>query len=164
MTGMLVLLAVLGCAAKGEHSAGGVQVTTFVPCGGKIDDLVRQQPGGLTMIGQFPPKVERKGQGMFTGTVTATGLITGITSPEADIYLAKAGQVVATPLPKDSIGQPIDLKPGTSHTFSARGSVRSCASIEPIPAGQYDIYAVVVVTRGHGPTVAVGGPWPIEVE
>jgi hypothetical protein len=121
------------------------------------------------MTGEFPPRVDRGGDGTFAGTVTVASTgprFSGVTSPAADVFVVSAGEVVAMPVAKDLIGQPFDLGPGASAVFAARGTIRPCAAGagELLPAGRYDVFAVVVVTRDDGPPlVAAGGPWPLEV-
>lgn len=134
-------------------------------CGDRID---AEGAGAMVVRGEFPRRVNRDGDGTFTGTVTVTGAgarLTGVTSPEADVYLAADGEIVATALAKDSIGRPLDLDAGASATFDARGSLRSCAGGGArLPAGRYDVFAVVVVNRDDGSAVtATGGPWPLDV-
>ncbi|CCH33064.1 hypothetical protein ABZ816_33660 [Actinosynnema sp. NPDC047251] len=171
----LALVVATGCAPGGDQAApspGGESVertpdeVAALACGDGVDVL----PGrvdGLTLTGEFAARVDRGGDGAFAGTVklTSTGAaVSGTTSPEADVYVASGGKVVATPPAKDSVGASIDLRPGTGREFSARGSVRGCAAAEPLDAGRYDVFAVVVVNRDDGPAVVVaGGPWPIEV-
>jgi hypothetical protein len=89
-----------------------------------------------------------------------------VTTPEADVYVARAGKVVATPLPKDLIGQTVDLRTGVSQVFTARGTIQQCAADAGglLPVGPYEVFVVVVVNRDHEPAVVVaGGPWPLEV-
>lgn len=141
---------------------------TFLNCGDRADSL-RGQTAVLALTGAFPPRVGRGGDATFAGTVTVTVTgprVTGVTSPEADVYVARDGEIVSTALPKDAIGRPFDLDSGTSMVFTARGTVRPCAAGigDSLPVGRYDVFAVVVVNRDHGPAiVATGGPWPIEV-
>jgi hypothetical protein len=132
-------------------------------CGDRIDDRASD---AMVVRGEFPDSVNRGGDGMFTGTVTLTSTerVTGTASPEADVYLAGNGEIVATALPKDSIGRTVDLDSGASMTFTARGTIRPCAGGERLPAGRYDVFAVVVVNRDDGSAVtATGGPWPLDV-
>src|SRR6478672_8401036 len=105
------------------------------------------------MTGQFPPAADRGGDGIFTGSVAVTGTgVTGVASPDADVYLVQAGMVVSTPGPKDLVGQQVDLG-AAGATFTASGRL-----------GSYDIYAAVVVNQADGSVVvAVGGPWPLAV-
>jgi len=138
-------------------------------CGDRTDALLVRAPGGLALTGGFPPRVARDGDGTFAGTVTVTSTgprVAGVTSPEADVFVARAGEVVSTPLPKDLIGRPLDLGSGARVVFTARGTIRPCAAGagELLPAGRYDVFAVVVVNREDGSAVvAAGGPWPLEV-
>jgi hypothetical protein len=173
-----VLVVGTACASAGPQTVGTAQSAVpggdameqaAIPaCGDRIDAL----PGrteGLSVTGEFPARVDRGGNGMFAGTVTVTSTgarVSGITTPEADVYVATAGKVVATPLPKDLIGQMVDLSSGASQAFTARGTIQQCAAGAGglLPAGHYEVFAVVVVNRDDGPAVVVaGGPWPLEV-
>jgi hypothetical protein len=144
-------------------------------CGDRVDILLNGAPDPA-VTGAFPARIDRAGEAMFTGSVTVTSggsRISGVTSPEADVFVARAGEVVCTPLPKDLIGLPVDIDPGASHVFTARGTIRRCAAGESggepgagemLPPGRYDVFAVVVVAQADGSAiVAPGGPWPIEV-
>jgi hypothetical protein len=176
------LLLVLGvaCASNGGRTvgtggsaAGGEEMKpgAIPACGDRVDALVGRA-GPLAMTGEFPSQVAGSGDGMFVGraTVTSTGpRVSGVTSPEADVFVVRAGEVVSTPLPKDLIGMLVDLGPGASKAFAARGTIRRCAARdsgvgELLPPGRYDVFAVVVVNRDDGSAVAAtGGPWPVEV-
>jgi hypothetical protein len=137
-------------------------------CGEPAGGLLREA-GGLAVTGEFPARVDRGGGGTFAGTVTVTGTgerVAGVTSPAADVFVARRGAVVATPLPKDLIGVPFDLGPGASAVFTAPGTIRPCAPGAGglLPPGGYEVYAVVVVHRDDGTAVvAAGGPWPLAV-
>jgi hypothetical protein len=121
------------------------------------------------MTGELPRRVAGNGDGMFAGTVTVAATVSGVsgvTSPEADVFVALAGAVVSMPLPKDLIGRPVDLGPGAGEVFTARGTIRHCAAGEGelLPAGHYTVFALVVINRDDGSeVVAAGGPWPLEV-
>lgn len=133
------------------------------------------QTGPLAMTGRFPSRVDRAGDGTFAGNVTVAAAgqhVTGTTSPEADVYLTRSGTIVATPLAKDLIGVAVDLKPGSSQEFTARGAIRQCvkngglaeAGGAVLPAGRYEVFAVVTITVDAGKSMVVtGGPWPLEV-
>jgi hypothetical protein len=137
---------------------------TSLDCGVPID-VLQSTVTGLAMTGQFPPAADRGGDGTFTGSVAVTGTgVTGVASPDADVYLVQAGMVVSTPGPKDSVGQQVDLGSAAGATFAAPGSIASCDSGEPLPAGSYDIYAAVLVNQADGSVgVAAGGPWPLAI-
>jgi hypothetical protein len=159
-----LLLVPAACASGGGTAPAreGAASVNF-RCGQRIEG---SRPDGMEVGGRFPPALKRGGDGMFSGTVTATATgarITGVASPEADVYLARDAMVVATALPKDSTGRPVDLAAGA--TFTARGSLRSCApGGDPLPAGHYQVFAVVLVVRDDGSSVsATGGPWPLDV-
>ncbi len=134
---------------------------TSLDCGVPID-VLQNSTTGLSVTGQFPPSADRRGDGTVAGSVTVTGTgVTGVASPDADVYLVQAGTVVSTPGPKDLVGQQVDLG-ATGATFTASGSLASCDSGQALPAGSYDIYAAVVVNQADGSVVvAVGGPWPL---
>ncbi len=145
-----------------------VEQASVPACGDRIDAL----PGrieGLSMTGEFPPRAGREGDGTFAGTVTVTSTgpeVSGVSTPEADVYVARGGEVVATPPPKDTAGRMVDLRAGGSQVFTARGTIQQCAADAGglLPVGRYEVFAVVVVNRDHEPAVVVaGGPWPLEV-
>lgn len=169
----LLLVLAAGCAPDPGPTVG---TESSGPAGGdKVDqaalpgcgDRIAAAAGELAMAGDFPSRVGA-GDGTFAGsvTVTSTGArVTGVTSPEADVYVAREGEVVATALAKDLIGRPVDLGPGAGLRLAARGSLRQCAAPGGLlPAGRYQVFAVVVVSRDDQPAVAaVGGPWPLEL-
>jgi hypothetical protein len=181
VAGLACLLLLAGCsgpAGSGEKvpvdndspERGPVDPSTEFRCGDRTGSLP-SRVDGLAVTGKFPARVDRGGDGMFAGTVTVTGTgprVKGVTSPEADVYLAEAGEIVTTALPKDSVGRPFEVSSGTSMDFAARGAIRPCVAGSPpadlLPAGRYEIVAVVVVNRdGEPPVVVTGGPWPLEV-
>jgi hypothetical protein len=155
-------------ASKDSAVPGGEQTARPVSpgCGDRIDALPKASDG-LAMTGEFPSRVGRGGDGTFTGSVTITTTlprVAGVTSPEAGVYLAKAGEIVSVPLAQDLIGQPVELTPGAGHAFPARGAIQSCAAGGLLPAGGYTVFAMVLVNRDDGSVaVAAGGPWPLEV-
>ena len=148
----------------------GMERPATLACGERIEALLGGA-GPLAMTGKFPARVHG-GDGAFTGTVTVANTgnrVSGVTSPEADVFVAQAGKVVSTPLPKDLIARQINLGPGDSQVFSARGGIRQCAAGgsgvgEMLPSGRYAVFALIVITRDDGPAVvATGGPWSLEV-
>jgi hypothetical protein len=148
-----------------DISEGGrVDQLTSLDCGVPIE-VLQNSAGELTMTPQFPPSVDSGGDGTFTGSVTVTsGGVAGVAAPEADVYLVQSGAVVATPVPTVAIGQQVDLGAPAGVTFGATGSISSCESGESLPAGPYDIYAVVTINQDEGAVaVAIGGPWPLTV-
>lgn len=123
--------------------------------------------GGLVLDGAFPAVVEDVERGIFAGTVTlrSSGAeLSGVTSPEADVVVARAGQVVVEPLVKDAVGRPVQLSPGDVVELGASGGLASCTGSGMLPPGPYEVHAVVVITRDDGPDLVVsGGPWPLRV-
>jgi hypothetical protein len=152
--------------SPGVDVSDGDQVgqVTSLDCGVPID-VLQSTATGLAMTGQFPPGADRSGDVTLTGSVTVTGTgVTGVASPDADVYVVQAGMVVSTPGPKDSVGQQVDFGAAAGATFTAPGSIASCDSGETLPAGSYDIYAAVVVNQADGSVViATGGPWPLAI-
>lgn len=141
---------------------------TYLSCGDRVDGMTSAT--GLTVSGEFPDRVSGGGDGTFLGAVTlaSTGpIVSGVASPEADVYLGRSGEVVATAPPKDLIGQPVRIAPDAALELPARGSIRPCvadAASGTLSPGRYDAFAVIVITQDEGATVVVtGGPWPIEV-
>jgi hypothetical protein len=140
--------------------------TGFLSCGDRVDAL--PSAAGLTITATFPDRVAGSGDGMFGGTVTLTSTgpeVSGVASPEADVYVARSGVVVATALPKDLVGRPVRIAPGTEVDFPAHGSLQSCGTPSgPLPLGDYEMFAMIAITQDDGATLVVtGGPWPIEV-
>ena len=143
-------------------------------CGEPIGALAVPS-GPLLVRAVFPAAVERAGVGTFIGAVTveASENVVGVASPEADVYVAHSGAVVATPLAKDLLAVPVRLSPGATQGFGARGSIRACNGDQDsersgagpaLPAGTYDVYAVVAVTDDAGQTlIATGGPWTLDI-
>lgn len=136
-------------------------------CGEPAAALV-SAPGLLEVTAAFPDVVDRSGDETFAGTVTVTATsrpIVGVTSPNADVYVTRSGTVVATPLAKDLMAVPIRLLPGSSRDLAAGGSLRACAPPAALlPAGRYDVFAVVALTDDAGDTItATGGPWALTV-
>jgi hypothetical protein len=146
---------------------GAMEMVATLACGDRVDALSGRAVG-VSVAGEFPSRIDRGGGGTFAGTVTVTSTgarVSGVASPEADVYIVAAGKVVATPPPKDLIGQAVDLGVGASHMFTAPGTVRRCAAVggELLSAGDYEVFAVVVINSGDGSVVIAGGPWRLEV-
>ena len=108
----------------------------------------------LTLIGSFP---ERVSGAMFEGTVTLVNdgdeRLKGLAASAPDVYVMQGGEIVAAAMPKDDVGVVVELLPGASREFPAKGSLRA------LPPGRYEVLAVL---RIDGNT-AVGGPWPLQV-
>jgi hypothetical protein len=129
------------------------------------------------MTGSFPASAGAASPSRFTGTVSiinrSPSTVSGMTSPTAEVFVTRDGEIVATPVARDALGLLVDLAPGTSRAFPATGSLLRCAAGEEggdrvhrrLPAGRYEAYAVVNLTEmasGRELTV-VGGPWPLAV-
>lgn len=160
----------VGTGSGGAQSSGGTLMAqvSALECGERIDRL-SGSPGGLVLTGEFPSTVQRGAEPTLAGTTTLSNsgpAVAGVTGPEADVYLVKAGLVVATPRARDMIGRPIDIGADGGVTIPASVTLQSCAADgADLPAGTYDIHAVVVVNQEDGTqVVATGGPWPLVVK
>ena len=72
---------------------------------------------------------------------------------------------MTTPLAQDAIGIRWELAAGETRTMPALASLVSCApEAEPLPPGDYELYARVVVTPDDGAAQrGFGGPWRLRV-
>jgi hypothetical protein len=140
---------------EGERRAD----TVSVGCGESIG-----ASGPVKMTGEFPATTTPD---QFTGKViilAGTAKISGVSTPGADVYLARDGKIVSVPLPKDLVGRQVDIEPGGSTAFDAPGSARDCATDGQLTPGRYEIYARIVLTSADGSSMeATGGPWPLAV-
>lgn len=142
-------------AAEGERRGDTVSVGCGEPIGAS---------GPVKMAGEFPATTTPD---QFTGKVTilaGTTKISGVSTPGADVYLAREGKIVSVPLPKDLVGRQVDIEPGGNGVFEAPGSARDCATDGQLAPGRYEIYARIVLTSADGSSMAAtGGPWPLDV-
>ena len=118
--------------------------------------------GGLYLSGKFPAKVA-VAAGTLTGTVQVNTpqAVRGVVAPRADAFLVRDGRIATVPMPQDSVGAQLDLKPSEARELPADVPLASCPTLPP---GTYQLYARVVFTPDNGQTAETfGGPWPIEV-
>jgi hypothetical protein len=170
-------LTVAACATRTSNppapstavtSKGAPVPSTAPACGDRIEPLL-DAAGPLAVTGQFPSQISGTGDGAFTGSMTVTNngpAMSGVSTPEADVFVVENGVVVALPLPKDLLARQINLPTGGTHTFPARGGIRPCSAGAGsiLPPGRYGLVAMVVVIRQNEPALIVaGGPWPIDV-
>jgi hypothetical protein len=120
----------------------------------------------LRLVGRFPESVPA-GRQTVSGTVEVTSeeAVRGVAAQHADAFLVREGRVVTTPLAQDAIGIRWDLAAGETKSMPGTASLVSCEpNGGPLPAGDYELYASVVLTPDDGaPTRAFGGPWPLRV-
>jgi hypothetical protein len=151
-----LLLAMAGCGDSEETRS--VQAPQAGECGQKVRERGDRR---LTVTASFPEPVTGSG---FEGTVTITNdsdrRIEGLAASQPDVYVTRAGTIVATPLPRDDVGLALDLAPGAAREFRTMGSLRHCVDQAPLGPGRYEVHAVL---RIAGAGAAVGGPWPLEV-
>ena len=97
--------------------------------------------------------------------VTSREAMRGVAPAAADIFLVLDDQVVATPVPQDAIGIRWELAAGETRTMPALASLASCEPEGgPLPPGDYELYARVVVSPDDGAAQpAFGGPWRLRV-
>lgn len=121
---------------------------------------------GLRLVARFPESVPA-GQQTLSGTVEVTSrkAIRGVAPAAADAFLVRDDQVVATPVAQDAIGIRWELAAGETRTMPALASLVSCEPDgEPLPPGDYELYARLVVTPDDGAQQrAFGGPWRLRV-
>lgn len=175
---LVVVLVTAGCAG---NNAGGTPdpetspkegVTVDGTSGTSDRSLACGQPfrpvagGVLTLIARFPAAASAADR-MVTGTVEVTSprAIRGVVSPRAEVFLVRDGRVVGVPVAQDSLGIPWDLAPGKLERLPGDAQLVSCEpGGGPVPPGDYELYARVVITPDDGPGVAAfGGPWPLRV-
>jgi hypothetical protein len=168
----LLAVLVLGVAGCGGGAAGGSvgaeesRVSSDsgeVRCGRPF-----QLPGvaGLRLVARFPESVPA-GQPTLSGTVEVTSrkAMRGVAPAAADVFLVRDDRVVTTPVAQDAIGIRWELAAGESRTMPALASLVSCEPDGgPLPPGDYELYARVVVSLDDGAAQrAFGGPWRLRV-
>jgi hypothetical protein len=127
-----------------------------------------QLPGGigLRLLARFPESVPA-GQQTLSGTVEVTSreAMRGVAPAAADVFLVLDDRVVTTPVAQDAIGIRWELELGETRTMPALASLASCEPEGgPLPPGDYELYARVVVTPDDGAArPAFGGPWRLRV-
>jgi hypothetical protein len=97
--------------------------------------------------------------------VTSGEAVRGVAAAAADVFLVRDDRVVTTPVAQDAIGIRWELAAGETRTMPALASLVSCEPQGgPLPPGEYELYARVVVTPDDGAAQqAFGGPWPLRV-
>ena len=119
-------------------------------------------PGGLRLVARFPESV-RAGQPTLGGTVEVTSpkAMRGVVPAAADVFLVRDDRVVTTPVAQDAIGKRWEPAAGETRTMAALASLASCEPEGgPLPPGDYELYARVVVSPDDGAAQrAFGGPW-----
>jgi hypothetical protein len=154
----LTALAVAMTACGGSDETQRVQPPQSSECGQRVRVAGDQR---LTVSASFPESVSGS---TFDGTVKVTNAsarrVDGLAASQPDVYVMRAGTIVATPLPRDDVGLALDLAPGASREFRTAGRLRHCVDDEPLAPGRYEVQ---VVLRIAGAAAAVGGPWPLEV-
>jgi hypothetical protein len=168
----LLAVLVLGVSGCGGGSPGGSveaeesQVNSDsgeVRCGRPF-----QLPGvaGLRLVARFPESVPA-GRQTLSGTVEVTSLkaMRGVAPAAADVFLVRNDQVVTTPVAQDAIGIRWEPAAGETRTMPALASLVSCEPDgRPLPPGDYELYARVVLTPDNGTSQrAFGGPWRLRV-
>lgn len=173
---LFLALAVTGCAgsdvggARDPEESPGKDVTmapdhsdAAAGCG---QLFVPEADGLLTLNAQFPDAVAGS-DGMVTGTVEATShrQVRGVVNQQAEMFLVRDGRVVGLPLAQDLVGVQWDLDAGDVARLPGDATLVSCEpGGGPVPPGEYQLYARVVVNPDDGPAVvSVGGPWPIRI-
>jgi len=143
---------------------GGVTApsTGGVRCGEPIPLRPTDLP--LSMTPDLPASVPAaSADGLFRGRVTVTNRsaapVRGTTASTPDLFVTRAGIVVALPPPKITLARTLDLAPGASETYAAAGSVAACSNGERLAAGRYEIHAEFPVDS----LTVFAGPWPLDI-
>jgi hypothetical protein len=117
--------------------------------------------GPLRLLVRFPESVQA-GRQAVSGRVEVTSreAMRGVAAPAADVFLVRADQVVAMPMPQDAIGVQWELAAGETRSVPAMASLVSCESHgRPLAPGRYELYARMVLTPDDGAVLrAFGGP------
>jgi hypothetical protein len=165
----VLVLGVAGCgggAAGGSVGAEGSRVNSDageVRCGRpfRLPSVV-----GLRLVARFPESVPA-GQQTLTGMVDVTGrqAMRGVAPAAADVFLVQDARVVTMPVAQDAIGIRWELAAGETRTMPALASLVSCEPEGgPLPPGDYELYARVVVTADDGAAQrAFGAPRRLRV-
>jgi hypothetical protein len=123
-------------------------------------------PAGLRLVARFPESVPA-GQQTLSGTVdiTSRNALQGVAPAAADVFLVRDDRVVTTPVAQDAIGIRWELAAGETRAMPALASLVSCEPDGgPLPPGDYELYARVVVSPYDGAAQrAFGGPWRLRV-
>ncbi len=123
-------------------------------------------PGVLILTAHFPDTVSHRAR-TLTGTVDIVPRVEvrGVTTPYADVFLTRDGQVTTMPTPQDTVGILLELVPGTTKRLPACATLTSCTpGAGAVPPGPYRMYARVVLVRDDGMCLpSFGGPWPLDV-
>ena len=123
-------------------------------------------PGDLRLLARFPESVPA-GQQALSGTVgiTSRKAMRGVWPAAADVFVVRDDQVVTTPLAQDAIGMRGELAAGETKTLPALASLVTCGPDGgPLPPGEYELYARVVMAPDAGAAQrAFGGPWRLRV-
>jgi hypothetical protein len=122
--------------------------------------------GALTLTGRFPATAPAGSQAI-TGTVEITSrqAVRGVSTPRADVFLARNGRIATLPGAQNLLGIRWDLAPGETQHLPAEATLLSC---DPdggsVPPGTYQLYARVMIIPDDAAGIeCFGGPWPLEV-
>jgi len=188
---LVVALAAAGCAGPGAGSSPGTdgspgpveaassgpvpeEGATINPAPSASTDPLGcgqpfETPGDdvLTVDGRFPSTASGTDRAV-TGTVEVTSrrAVRGVVSPRAEVFLVRQGRVAAVPAAQDLIGVQWDLAAGDVEQLPGDVPLVSCDPAGgPVPAGDYELYARVVIFPDDGTDrlVSFGGPWPLQV-
>jgi hypothetical protein len=167
--GAVLLLAVAGCgggAAGGSPEREESRVSSDsgeVRCG---QPFRLPGPAGLRLVARFPESVPA-GRQTLGGTVEVTSreAMRGVAPEAADVFLVRDDQVVTMPVAQDAVGIRWEPAAGETRAMPALASLVSCEPDgRPLPPGDYELYARVVVTPDDGaPQPAFGGPWRLRL-
>lgn len=121
-----------------------------------------------------PARHPRGGNASFTVDVTnQSDERVRATTGHPEVVVTRDGVVVGGLGATEDIGSDVDLDAGESQTFDASSLVTACAGAHrggSLPAGEYELWAVLTFTPQTGDTrdpgatwQTAGGPWPVTV-
>jgi len=107
--------------------------------------------GPLVLSADFPATVRLAQRDVVVGSVTVTNRdgdrFSGVAASAADVFVARAGEVVATPMDRDDSGVAVDLRPGGTQPFPAMVRLTECASTgRLLQPGTYELHAMLSLT------------------
>jgi hypothetical protein len=165
----VLVLGVAGCGGGGAGGSVGAEESRVSSESGEVRCGRRFQLPGvarLRLVALFAESVPA-GQQTLSGTVEVTSqkAMRGVAPAAADVFLVRDDRVVTTPVAQDAIGIRWELAAGETRTMPALASLVSCEPDGgPLPRGDYELYARVVVSPDDGAAQrAFGGPWRLRV-
>ena len=165
----VLVLGVAGCGGGGAGGSVGAEESRVSSDPGEVrcgHPFQLPDPVGLRLAARFPESVPA-GQQTLSGVVeiSSRSAMQGVAPAAADVFLVREDRVVTEPMAQDAIGIRWEPAAGETRTMPALASLVSCEPDGgPLPPGDYELYARVVVSPDDAAAQrAFGGPWPLRV-